>query len=383
MDWKCGRGWQGSLTDPQRPISSGRKRSIAELDRFKLQGLLSIPLIALLAGCGSSNHDRPIGTVVEIKAPLGLPSVPVPRDNPPTAETIALGRRLFYDVRLSRDESVSCASCHEEKAAFSDERAVSLGVGGLKGVRNAPTLLDSAYLPVQFWDGRAATLEQQTLVPVQDHREMAMSPARLLFRLNTDATYRAMAEKAYGTSMLNTVRVQKAIASFERTLLSGDSPFDRFYFGGDKSALTPAQVRGFLVFEDSGRGNCAVCHTISKNYATFTDGKFHNLGIGVRDDESLADIGRFGQTGTSADTGAFLTPTLRNVGLTAPYMHDGSEKTLDQVIDYYAGHGNSNPYIDPEMAKIHLSGQEKSDLVEFLKSLTGTMPEHAGPPAKE
>ena len=220
-------------------------------------------------------------------------------------------------------------------------------------------------------------------VPMQDHLEMNLNPAALLFRLNIDATYRSMAEKAFGSPTLDMVRVEKAIASFERTLLSGASPFDRFYFGGDKAALTPSQIRGLLVFQDSGRGNCVVCHTIGKDHALFTDGKFHNIGVGVRDDESLADKGRFGQTGAASDTGAFLTPTLRNVALTAPYMHDGSEQTLERVVDYYAGHGNSNPYLDPEMAKIHLSAQDKADLVEFLKSLTGTMPQQAGPPAKE
>ena len=349
----------------------------------KLKSAMIVGILAVFAGCGSSGKDRPIGAVVAICVPLGLPPVPIPADNVPTAETIALGRKLFYDVRLSNDNTQSCASCHDSKLGFSDGRRLSIGVHGLAGVRNAPTLLNAAYLPLQFWDGRAASLEMQTALPIQDHREMDVSPARLLFRLNTDATYRAMCEKAFGSRLLDIVEVEKSIAAFERTLLSGDSPFDRFYFGGDKSALTAAQIRGLLIFQDSGRGNCAVCHSIRKNDALFTDGKFHNLGIGVGDDESLADNGRFGQTGTASDTGAFLTPTLRNVALTAPYMHDGSEKTLEAVMDYYAGHGNSNPYLDPEMAKIHLSAQDKSDLVEFMKALTGAMPQQAGPPTKE
>jgi cytochrome c peroxidase len=349
----------------------------------KLKSAMIVGILALLVGCGSSEKDRPIGAVVAISVPLGLPPVPIPADNVPTAETIALGRKLFYDVRLSNDNTQSCASCHDSKLGFSDGRRLSIGVHGLAGVRNAPTLLNAAYLPLQFWDGRAASLEMQTALPIQDHREMDVSPARLLFRLNTDATYRAMCEKAFGSRLLDMVEVEKSISAFERTLLSGDSPFDRFYFGGDKSALTAAQIRGLLIFQDPGRGNCAVCHSIRKNDALFTDGKFHNLGIGVGDDESLTDNGRFGQTGTASDTGTFLTPTLRNVALTAPYMHDGSEKTLEAVMDYYAGHGNSNPYLDPEMAKIHLSAQDKSDLVEFMKGLTGAMPQQAGPPTKE
>jgi cytochrome c peroxidase len=364
-------------------VPTGRKRARAKLSALKAKNVVIASFLALLVGCGSSGNDRPIGAVVEIRAPLGLPPVPIPSDNPPTKETIALGRRLFYDRHLSRDQTVSCASCHDTAKAFSDGRAVSLGVDSAKGVRNAPTLLNVAYLPVQFWDGRAPTLEKQMAIPMQDHLEMSLNPATLLFRLNIDATYRSMAEKAFGSPTLDMARVEKAIASFERTLLSGASPFDRFYFGGDKSALTPSQIRGLLVFQDSGRGNCVVCHTIGKDHALFTDGKFHNIGVGVRDDESIADKGRFGQTAAASDTGAFLTPTLRNVALTAPYMHDGSEQTLERVVDYYAGHGNSNPYLDPEMAKIHLSAQEKADLVEFLKSLTGTMPQQVGPPAKE
>jgi len=359
------------------------RRKPGEMSASKLKSAMIVGILALLVGCGSSEKDRPIGAVVAISVPLGLPPVPVPADNVPTAETIALGRKLFYDVRLSNDNTQSCASCHDSKLGFSDGRRLSIGVHGLAGVRNAPTLLNAAYLPLQFWDGRAASLEMQTALPIQDHREMDVSPARLLFRLNTDATYRAMCEKAFGSRLLDMVEVEKSISAFERTLLSGDSPFDRFYFGGDKSALTAAQIRGLLIFQDSGRGNCAVCHSIRKNDALFTDGKFHNLGIGVGDDESLTDNGRFGQTGTASDTGAFLTPTLRNVALTAPYMHDGSEKTLEAVMDYYAGHGNSNPYLDPEMTKIHLSAQDKSDLVEFMKALTGAMPQQAGPPTKE
>ncbi|HWB32105.1 MAG TPA: cytochrome c peroxidase [Acidobacteriaceae bacterium] len=341
--------------------------------------LVAAILGTALIGC-RSHSDQPIGEPIAIAAPLGLPPVPIPKDNPPTAASIALGRRLFYDTRLSLDNTVACASCHSPATAFADPRPVSIGVGGAPGVRNAPTVLDAAYLPVQFWDGRAASLEQQSASPMVNPVEMDQNHNALVFRLNADPNYRKLAQAAFGSPMLDMTRVEKALASFERTLLSGDSPFDRYQYGGDKSALTPAQVRGLAVFLDPNRGNCAVCHTIGPRSALFTDGKFHNLGVGVRDDGSFADTGRAQITGNPADTGAFRTPTLRNVALTAPYMHDGSERTLQQAVDFYAGKGNSNPYLDKEMLKIHLSGQDRADLVEFLKSLTGTMPPNAGPP---
>lgn len=331
-------------------------------------------------GCNSHN-DIPIGAPIHIAAPLGLPPLSYPPDNPLTWETIDLGRKLFFDHRLSRDNSISCASCHDPAKAFADARPVSLGVAGATGVRNAPTVLNAAYLPVQFWDGRALTLEDQSGFPMADQREMSQNHTLSVFRLNADPAYRVLTRRAFGSPMLNMVRVEKAIASFERTLLSGDSPFDRYQYAGDKSALTPSQARGLAIFLDPTRGNCAVCHTIGPSSALFTDGKFHNIGVGVpdNDDGSITDLGRFLQTNIPSDTGAFRTPTLRNVALTAPYMHDGSEKTLKEVVDFYAGKGNSNPHLDPEMQKINLSGQDRIDLVEFLKSLTGNIPQPSSP----
>jgi cytochrome c peroxidase len=256
-------------------------------------------------------------------------------------------------------------------------------VGGAIGVRNAPTILNAAFLRFQFWDGRASSLEQQAASPISDPIEMAEQSDVSLGELNADPTYRAMAAKAFGSPSLDLVRIEKSLASFERTLLSGDSAFDRYRYGGDPGALSPAQVRGLAVFEDPHRGNCASCHTLHQHYALFTDGKFHNIGVAVRGDGSFADVGRYHETKIATDTGAFRTPTLRNVALTAPYMHDGSLKTLKDVVDYYAGGGNSNPFLDKEMLKIRLTAQDRSDLVEFLQSLTGTMPPNSGPPGKE
>jgi cytochrome c peroxidase len=343
-------------------------------------GFALVAALLWCSGCGPHLTDKPIGIVVTIEPPLGLPPVPYPADNPPTAETIALGRKLFYDPRISQDSSISCASCHNHGHAFSDGLPLSMGVGGKSGLRNAPSILNAAYLPTQFWDGRAASLEQQAAEPISNPLEMNQTHEVLVSRLNGDPVYRAMTVKAFGSAGLDLDRVEKALGSFERTLLSGDSAFDRYEYGGDKSALTASQIRGLAVFRDPNRGNCTACHTIGPAYALFTDGKFHNIGVGVRDDGSFGDTGRFQVTKVAADTGAFATSSLRNVAQTGPYMHDGSQKSLRAVVDFYAGHGNSNPYLDPEIEKISLSSaQDREDLVDFLESLNGTMPQNAGP----
>ena len=341
--------------------------------------ILAATLLAI-TGCKRTISNNPLGAEVKITPPLGLGPVPIPRDNPPTADTIALGRRIFYDTHVSVDNTLSCASCHRPDAYFTDGKNVSTGVRGALGTRNAPTVLNAAYLPFQFWDGRAITLEQQAAFPIANPVEMSQPHAADVSKLSDDPTYRAEFKKSFGTEDVTIERVEAALASFERTLLSGNSAFDRYQFGGDKNALTPAQLRGYAVFLDPTRGNCAACHTIGTQGALFTDGKFRNTGQGVDADGKITDTGRFHETKIATDTGAFKTPTLRNVAKTAPYMHDGSLKTLRAVMDFYAGQGNSNPYLDPEMKKIHLTGPERDDLVEFMNSLTGDMPPNVGPP---
>jgi cytochrome c peroxidase len=343
-------------------------------------GALVSASLALIAGCKHAVGDLPLGTPVQIKAPLGLPPVPVPADNPPTADTIALGRLLFYDKHLSKDNSLACASCHSPVLDFTDGRRLSLGVGGMTGVRNAPTLLNVAYLPFQFWDGRAASLEVQAISPIADPTEMNQPHDVSVSKLARNPAYTPLFLKAFGPGGVTIGRVEKALASFERTIVSGDSAFDRYQFAGDRSALTPAQVRGLAVFVDPERGNCASCHTIRVHDALFNDGGFHNTGEGVGDDGTLKDVGRIHETRVATDEGAFKTPTLRNIANTAPYMHDGSLNTLKEVVDFYAGGGNSNPNLDKEMSRIHLSGADRLDLVEFLKSLTGVAPQNVGPP---
>ncbi len=345
------------------------------------------PVIAAIAsaGCGQQappQSDRPIGKIITIEAPLGLPPIPVPADDPETAEGVELGRRLFYERRLSAGNVLSCASCHNPQLCFTDGQKHSTGFQGKTGTRNAPTVMNAAYFPYQFWDGRAASLEDQAAGPIANPVEMNQTHDISVSKLNADPSYRAAFEKAFGPGRITINRVEKAIASFERTLISGDSPFDRYQFGGDKTALSPAAIRGLAIFRDQSKGNCAACHTIGQNYALFTDGKFHNIGVGVDGEGNLVDQGRYSETKLDPDRGAFKTPTLRNVALTAPYMHDGSLKTLRDVVDFYAGGGNSNPYLDPKTREIKLSAQDRADLVEFLQSLTGKLPADAGPPAE-
>jgi cytochrome c peroxidase len=339
-----------------------------------------VAALALGAVSCKSPDVRPAGSVVRIETPLGLPEVPIPADNPPTKETIALGRRLFFDNALSRDKNISCASCHHPATGFADRRTVSEGVGGAKGTRNAPTVLNAAFLPVQFWDGRASTLEHQAEGPISNQVEMAHPQPELLDRLNGDAEYVSLFSSAFGRGPITMDHVCKAIASFERTLVSANSPFDRYQYGGEKSAMSEAAIRGFALFKDPTRGNCVTCHTIEEKFALFTDGKFHNLGAGMDENGELRDLGRFEQTKNEADKGAFRTPSLRNVGKTAPYMHDGSLKTLREVVDFYVGGDNWNPHLDKEIHPIHLNRQAREDLIAFLEALTGEMPADVGPP---
>jgi cytochrome c peroxidase len=338
-------------------------------------------IIFTIAGCKGPVSARPIGAPVSITPPLGLPPVPIPAENPPTAQTIALGRLLFYDKRLSKDDTIACASCHMPALGFTDGSKVSRGVGGMSGVRNAPSVVNAAYMPLQFWDGRAVSLEEQAASPIANPVEMNQPHDVSVGKLAKDPHYIALFNQAFGPGGVTFQRIENAIASFERTGLSGNSPFDRYRYGGDKTALTPSQIRGLEIFTNPERGNCSACHLVNNSYALFTDGKFHNIGVGAGDATTFSDMGRFEQTKAEADRGAFMTPMLRDVARTAPYMHDGSLKTLKDVVDFYAGGGNSNPYLDKEIRAIKLTAQDRQDLVAFLQSLNGEYPANIGPPA--
>lgn len=323
----------------------------------------------------------PTGKPIEIKAPLGLPPVPIPADNPPTAETVALGRRLYYDPGLSADNTISCASCHGPQIGFTDTRQVSIGVGGKKGTRHSPTVINSAYNSLQFWDGRAPGLEEQAKGPIANPVEMASTHNDVVKRLQSDAKYVALFKQAWGTDQITIDLVVKSIASFERTVLCGNSPFDRFYYGHDQEALSASAQRGLKLFMDPKKGNCEVCHTIGKDYALFTDNKFHNLGVGADIHGNMDDLGRYAETKNDADWGAFKTPTLRNIASRAPYMHDGTFPTLKDALAHYIGGGNLNPHLDKEIHALDfLDFDERDDLLAFLDSLTAPLPDNLGPP---
>ena len=324
---------------------------------------------------------RPIGKPVEIKAPLGLPPVPIPADNPPTEETIALGRRLFYDPIISVDRTISCASCHAPEFAFSDNEPVSEGVGKKFGTRHAPTVINSAYSNLQFWDGRAASLEEQALGPMANPVEMAHTLDGVVKRLQADPNYPAMFNKAWGTDQITIEIVVKSIASFERTVLAGDSPFDRFMYAHDSTALSPAAQRGMIVFMKKDKGNCKACHSFDKNPSLFTDNKFHNLGVGADPRGNFKDVGRYAITKNEDDMGRFKTPTLRNLANRGPYMHDGSFPTLQDALADHVGGNNWNSRIDMEIHSLNvLTLDEREDLMRFLDSLNGKLPPNVGPP---
>lgn len=347
-------------------------------------GVLMAASLGLRASAEPSSGGAilPAGKTVQIKAPLGLPPIPIPADNPPTAETIALGRRLYYDPQLSVDGTISCASCHAPQFAFSDEHPVSFGVGKKTGNRHAPTVINSAYCPLQFWDGRAPSLEEQAKGPMANPVEMAHSLDGVVKRLQADPKYVALFKSAWGTEPINIDMVAKSIASFERTVIAGDSPFDRFYYGHDKKALSPAAQRGLKLFTDPKKANCEVCHSIGKTSALFTDNKFHNLGVGADLQGKLNDVGRFSQTKKDEDMGCFKTPTLRNLEHRAPFMHDGSFPTVKDALAHYIGGGNKNDHLDKEIHALDfLSFDERDDLLQFLDSLNGKLPENIGPPA--
>jgi cytochrome c peroxidase len=296
------------------------------------------------------------------KPPLGLPPVPWPADNPYSAARVELGRNLFFDARLSSDGTVSCATCHPPAHAFAGGDPPPVGVTGKPLVRRAPTLINRAYGKSQFYDGRAPSLEDQIGGPVTNPDEMGTTKEAAAAAISKIAGYAALFERAFGDPKVTYDRIIKAIASFERTLLSGNSPYDRSV-NGDKQALSPAAKRGQQIFERTGE--CSECH----NGANFTNEKFASLGI----DPALPkpDLGLALITGKSRDDGKFKVPTLREIAHTGPYMHDGRYKTLDDVLEFYRKGGQPGPHLDSRIASFFLDAPAKADLRAFLESLSG------------
>lgn len=298
-----------------------------------------------------------LATPGRCEPPAGLPPVKHPEDNPPTAAKIQLGKQLYFDKRLSRDNTISCASCHDPAKGFSNAAQFATGVGGKLGGRNSPTVINAAYNRFQFWDGREPTLEAQALGPIQNPIEMNMSLDEVVKKLNAISGYRSQFQDVFGTEV-TAEGIAKAIAAYERTILSGNAPYDQFK-AGDKDALSESAQRGMKLF--FGRAVCSACHS----GPNFTDNAFHNIGVGMDRDE--IDVGRESQSKLGGDRGSFKTPTLREIARTGPYMHDGSMKTLEEVIEHYAKGGVQNPYLDEEIFPLKLTQQEKQDLVQFLK----------------
>ncbi|AKU24676.1 hypothetical protein ACZ75_04460 [Massilia sp. NR 4-1] len=333
--------------------------------------------------------------------PSGLPPLSAASSDNPAR--IALGKTLFYDKRLSGNGQISCASCHQPERAFSDGEALAKGIGGRSGTRNAPSILNAAYNASQFWEGRQPTLEAQALDPFTNAREHGLaSEDALLAIVRADPAYLKQFRLAFGAGpqSINVSQVAQAIASFERTLIAGNSPFDRYYYRGEQAALTASARRGLALFQ--GAAKCASCHRIERDSALFSDDDFHSLSVGLQriapqlpalttrlvrlraqseklgdhvlSEEDVAELGRFALTLKPADIGKFRTPSLRNVALTAPYMHDGSVATLEEAVEleiYYRSAEAGYPLI--------LTPAEKQDLVAFLKALNS--PEASQPPA--
>ncbi len=337
---------------------------------------------------------------------LGLPPVPIPADNPQTPEKIALGDKLFHDTRFSTTGTVSCATCHDAQKVFTDSPLqVSEGIHKLTGTRNAPTVVNSAYFKTVFWDGRSPDLEDQSLHPFVNPVEMGLKDHEPILKIvRSDPEYVAAFKTVFGKSgeQVTMTEVTRAIASFERTIVSGDSPFDRWYFKGDEKAMSPAAKRGFELF--IGQGRCVSCHVIEQTTALFTDNRFHNIGVGINGiqediprlageflvakakgtdvdvavltDRKTSELGRFAVSDRLDDLGAFKTPTLRNVAVTGPFMHDGSMKTLRETVVHYNNGGVTkredrvNDFLSGGIRPLELKDDQVDDLVAFMEALT-------------
>jgi cytochrome c peroxidase len=344
----------------------------------KNKRMISLSVILFLAGwgCGLAAGDEkppPLTQVnVQVLGPqrLGpLPPVVTPPNNPQSSAKIQLGKQLYFDTRLSKDNTISCATCHDPVLGWSDKGPTSKGIAGQMGGRRAPPVSNAAYLPLQFWDGRSPSLEDQAKGPIQNPIEMGNTHQAMIRTVADIPGYVEEFRRVFGEGPLTVQQVADAIAAFERTVVTTDSKFDR-YARGDHSALTRLEKQGLEVF--NGKGHCSACHWGSN----FTDGRFHNLGVPARDPGN-PDQGRYAVTKNPADMGAFKTPTMRDVSLRAPYLHDGSEKTLESVIDFYDRGGGKDANLDPLMVPLGLSRLEKKALVAFLKALVSLNPEVA------
>jgi len=330
-------------------------------------GVLAICAVAMQSGwIATPAANAQSAAEYKLTIPFGLEEtkVVIPEDNPLTKDKVELGRLLFFDKRLSQDNTIACANCHLAKFGFTDGMPVSTGIRGQKGGRSAPASFNRVFSSAQFWDGRAATLEDQSIGPFTNPIEHGFANYDVMMaKMMKIAGYRKLFKQVFGEDKITIGNVGKAIASFQRTVLSGNSPADRFDMGGEAGAISPAAQRGLLLFRDKAR--CTKCHS----GFNFTDEKFHNLGLGW--DDNKVDLGRYMVTKNAEDIGAFKTPTLREIARSAPYTHDGRFKTLEEVVNFYNKGGVKNPHQDPLIIPLELTDEEKSDLVQFLHTLNG------------
>jgi cytochrome c peroxidase len=289
---------------------------------------------------------------------------PHPADNQPTSARVQLGKMLFFDPRVSRDGNMSCATCHNPMFGWSDGLGTGRGFQGTVLGRASPTVINTAYNTIQMWDGRKKDLEDQAMGPLEADVEMNTDLESFFKLLNRLDGYKTVFAKAYPGEEIGAGTFRKAVASFERTVISRTSPFDR-WVAGDKKAMTTQQLRGMLIFNDKNKGNCAICHSAPN----FTDNGFHNIGLASFGNEK-PDMGRFAHKAVAVNKGAFKTPTLRDVERTAPYFHDGSAKTLMDVVEHYNKGGEVRTNLSSNIKPLNLSLSEKEDLVAFMKALS-------------
>ncbi len=327
----------------------------------------AVGLLLVVGGQSAFAQKPPVAPTF----PKGLAAIVYPEDNPHLDEKVELGKQLYFDKRLSKDNTISCATCHDPDKGWSNGEAFATGVRGQVGGRSSPSIVNSAYSALQFWDGRASQLEGQALGPISNPIEMDMPIEDVVAKLNKIEGYKKQFQAIYKTDVTAN-GIAKALAAFERTILSGDAPYDR-YKAGDAQALSDQAKRGMKIF--FAKANCSACHTGH----SFSDFAFHNLGIGM--DKEKPDLGRYVVTKIEGDKGAFKTPTLREIARTAPYMHDGRFKTLEEVVDYYNKGGHPNPQLDEEIFELNLSKEDQADLVRFLKEgLSSETYPHVKPP---
>ena len=330
---------------------------------FLLKPVRALGVLALAATplLGAAQDMKPTKAELAWRLPAVPPS---PADNKPSAARVELGKMLFFDPRLSRDGNMACATCHNPLLGWSDGLPTAKGFKSQVLGRASPTVVNTGYNKIQMWDGRKPTLEEQAIGPMVADVEMNADLGAVFKWLNSSEGYRQAFGKAYPGEPIDEKTFAKALAAFERTVVSNNSPFDR-WLKGDVKAMTPQQVRGFRLFEDPNKGNCATCHAAPN----FTDNGFHNIGLASYGG-TQPDMGRYLIRPVAALKGAFKTPTLRDIELTGPYFHDGSVRTLREVVDYYANGGEVKKDLSPDIKKLDLTGEERDDIVAFMKALT-------------